>query len=116
MKNKPSVSIIIANYNGEKYLATCLLSVLRSSYSEREILVIDDGSTDKSIAILEKFSKGNVQVKLLRNKKNIGAAASRNKAVSFAKGDIIVFLDNDTEVDKDWLVEMIKVLSSSSKI
>lgn len=104
------VTIVIANFNGEKYLEDCLNSVLKSSYKGFEVLLIDDGSTDKSIKIIKKFQKKDRRIRLLKNKKNLGAAASRNKAIKKVKGEIVVFLDNDTEVSKNWLGELIKPL------
>lgn len=115
MRNK-LVSIIIPNFNGEKYLDTCLFSILKSSYKNFEVILVDDGSTDKSLEIIEKFVERDKRFRLLRNKKNLGAAASRNKAVKTSRGEILVFLDNDTEVDKDWLKELINPLLKDKNI
>jgi len=114
MKNR-LVSIIIPNFNGEKYLSTCLSSVSKSSYRNFEVILVDDGSTDKSLKIIHKFLKKDKRFKLLKNEKNLGAAASRNKAVKVAKGEILVFLDNDTEVDKAWLKELVNPLLKDKK-
>src|SRR3989344_5151286 len=103
MTDKPLVSIIIANYNGEDYLGTCLKSVLLSSYKKFELLIVDDGSTDKSLEILDSFAKQDNRLKIFTNGKNLGAAASRNAALAKAKGEIILFLDNDTEGTVDWI-------------
>lgn len=108
--NKSLISIIIANFNGEKYLNTCLSSVLKSSFKNFEILIVDDGSADNSLNIIEKFRKQDSRIILLRNEKNLGAAASRNRAIVKAKGSIIVFLDNDTKVTPRWLDELNKSL------
>jgi len=116
MINKFSVSIIIANFNGENYLSTCLNSVLRSSYKNYELILVDDGSTDKSIEIIEGFLKKDKRIKLLRNAQNLGAAASRNKAIRVARGKYIVFLDNDTEVTRNWLSKIIEPLNKNSQI
>lgn len=116
MNNKILVSIIIANFNGENYLTTCLNSVLKNSYKNYEIILIDDGSTDKSIDIISIYLKKNKQIRLLKNPKNLGAAASRNKAIKEARGGYIVFLDNDTEVTKDWLGKIIEPLEVDPKI
>lgn len=106
----PFVSIVIANYNGENYLRTCLSSILTSSISDFEIIVIDNNSTDSSIKIVKEFKKKDSRVKFLKNKINIGVPASRNIAISHCKGDIVVFFDNDTEVRKDSLEQLIKPL------
>lgn len=116
MINKFSVSIIIANFNGENYLPTCLNSILKSSYKNYELILVDDGSTDKSIEIIEGFLKKDKRVKLLRNAQNLGAAASRNKAIRIVQGKYIVFLDNDTEVTHNWLYKIIEPFGKDSQI
>ncbi len=116
MINKFSVSIIIANFNGENYLLTCLNSVIKSSYKNYELILVDDGSTDKSIEIIEEFLKKDKRVKLLKNAQNLGAAASRNKAIKIASGKYIVFLDNDTEVTRNWLNKIIEPLDKDPQI
>lgn len=110
MNKNVFVSIIIANYNGKEFLDSCLRSVLRSSYKNFELVLIDDGSTDDSLKKIRKFQEKDKRVLLIRNKTNLGAAASRNKAIKFARGEIIVFLDNDTEVRPDSVSEIIKPL------
>ncbi|MCL5070635.1 MAG: glycosyltransferase family 2 protein [Actinobacteria bacterium] len=114
--NPPFVSIVIANYNGENYLNTCLTSVLNSYDVFSEILIIDDGSTDRSIEIIQEFKKKDKRIFLLKNKKNMGAAASRNSALDKARGDIIVFLDNDTEVKEDSIKQLIKPLIDEKEV
>jgi GT2 family glycosyltransferase len=110
------VSIVIANYNGENYLPTCLESLLRTNYPNFEIIIVDDGSTDSSEQIVQQYSQRNEKIRVIKNSKNIGAAASRNRAISEVKGEILVFLDNDTEVTASWLTELIKTLTKSEKI
>jgi len=114
--NSLLVSIIIANFNGEKYLSTCLKSVLKSVLENYEILIVDDGSDDKSKDIISKFIAKDKRIKLIENGKNIGAAASRNRAIKKAKGEILVFLDNDTEITENWLEELIKPLLREKNI
>ncbi len=115
-RKKQTVSIIIANYNGEKYLSKCLKSVLASDYKNYELILVDDGSDDDSITIIKKYCAIDKRINLIENERNIGAAASRNKAVRYASGDLLIFLDNDTEVDKFWLNQMIKVLRSNERV
>ncbi len=63
----PFISIIIANYNGENYLRTCLTSVLRSSVTNYEVIVIDNSSTDTSVKIVEEFIKKDSRIRILKN-------------------------------------------------
>ncbi len=103
-------SIVIANYNGEKYLRTCLASLLKSSIKDYEVIVIDNNSTDISIEIVKEFQKKDSRIRILKNKINIGVPASRNIAISKCRGEIVILLDNDTEVKRDSLKELIKPL------
>ena len=89
----PLISIIIPNYNCAEFLNECLISAIKQTYSNKEIIVIDDGSTDNSIDVLSKFQE---QIKLIQTS-NRGAAAARNLGISMARGEFIAFLDSD-----DW--------------
>lgn len=102
MNNQPFISIIIANYNGERYLYQCLNSIIASSFSDHEIIFVDDGSTNKSRKILENYQK-NPQIKLIFQKENQGPAKARNKGAVLAQGKYLFFLDIDTEIEKDCL-------------
>ncbi len=108
-------SIIIATYNGENYLKDCLSSVFETIYSSFETIIVDDGSTDKSFEIFKNFKK-KYKFTVIKNEKNLGLVASRNKAINQADGDILVFLDNDTKVDRNWLRELNKTFSTDQTI
>ncbi|MDD2482693.1 MAG: glycosyltransferase family 2 protein [Candidatus Shapirobacteria bacterium] len=98
------VSIIIVNYNGYSLLKNCLNSILKNSYKNYEIIIADNGSTDGTIEKIKFEFKSNLsKIKILDLKKNFGPAFARNRGVKIAKGKIISFLDNDTEVDINWL-------------
>lgn len=112
----PLVSIIIPNYNGEGYLKGCISTILKSKYDKFELLFVDDGSTDESKKIIKRFILQDKRIKLYKNKKNLGASASRNKGLKECKGNVIVFLDNDVEVKKDWLNRLLETLFSSDNI
>lgn len=114
--SKVKFSIIIANYNGEKYLRTCLASLLMSSITQYEIIVIDNNSTDSSLKIVSEFQKKDSRIKLLKNKRNLGVPASRNRAISKCKGEIIILLDNDTQVRTNSLEMLIQPLLTNKDI
>lgn len=95
--SKAKISIIIPVYNVEKYLETCLESVINQTMSELEIICVNDGSTDRSPEILEEFAKNDERIKII-NKENGGIASARNKALDHVKGDYIGFVDSD-----DWI-------------
>jgi glycosyltransferase involved in cell wall biosynthesis len=99
MKNK--FSIIIPLYNKEKYIAQTIRSVLSQSYFNYEIIVINDGSTDSSLSIVNEFS---VEKKLfIHSITNSGVASARNYGISKITGDYVVFLDADDLVDENFL-------------
>ena len=89
------VSIITPCYNAEKYIAQCIASVQKQTYSNWEMLIVDDCSTDHSVEIIETFQKNDERIKLIRLDLNSGAAISRNKGIEQAKGNYMAFLDAD---------------------
>lgn len=112
----PTLSIIIANFNGEEYLSTCLDSILNSTYQAFECIICDDGSTDQSIEIITNYQKKDQRIILKRNASNLGAAASRNIAVKQAQGTVLFFLDNDTEILPTTIYEIIQTINSQPSI
>jgi hypothetical protein len=104
------VSIIILNYNGKEYLNECLDSVLSQSYRDFEIILYDNCSSDGSVEYLNKHYI-NTKINLIAADKNLGFAGGNNEALKHAKGELIVLLNNDTVVDKDWLSELVKGVS-----
>ena len=89
---KPTVSVVMPVYNGEKYLAQAIQSILDQTYTPYEIICIDDKSTDTTLSILESFGDA---VRIIQNSENNGAAASRNAGILFAQGDFLAFADAD---------------------
>lgn len=98
MKNNieyiPKVSVIIPVYNTEEYLRECLDSVVNQTLKEIEIICVDDGSTDNSARILEKYATKDSRFKIIAQK-NQGAGFARNEGIKIAKGEYIAFLDSD---------------------
>jgi len=109
----PLVSVIIVNLNGKKWLERCIPSVLKSDYPQFEVIVVDNGSKDDSIEFLEKnFS----EVRIIKLKKNMGWSYANNEGIRISKGDIVVCLSNDMEVDPQWLKEIVKFMNSNPKV
>lgn len=92
--NLPLVSVIVPVFNAEEYLCQCVESVLAQSYTRWELLLIDDGSTDGSAKICNKFAARDVRVKVSRQK-NKGVSAARNKGLDISRGEFVMFLDAD---------------------
>lgn len=90
-----TVSVIIPNYNNEKYLGTCLDSVLAQTYPIKEIVVYDDCSTDDSRAILEEYRKKDDRIHLIFGEKNVGVSVARNIAIQRTTSDYVCMLDAD---------------------
>ncbi len=97
MKNKPNVSIVVPIYNVELYLEKCVDSLLAQTMSNIEIILVDDGSTDGSRRICEKYSKVDQRVQVI-NQQNGGLSSARNTGTIVAKGTYITYVDAD-----DWL-------------
>lgn len=94
MGMKPLVSVIIPVYNEEQYIKTNLLSVINQTYSNMEIIIVDDGSTDKSLEIIKGYQFRNPQISLIAQD-NLYAGVARNNGLKNAKGDFVMFLDSD---------------------
>lgn len=102
----PKVSIIVPVYNVEPYLRRCIDSILAQSYTDFELILVDDGSTDASGAICDEYERINSRVQVI-HKKNGGAASARNIGISVAKGEFIAFCDSDDIVSPLWIARMI---------
>ncbi|MBO6133751.1 MAG: glycosyltransferase family 2 protein [Lachnospiraceae bacterium] len=99
---KPLISVIIPVYNVEKYLRRCVKSVLSQTYKNLEVLLIDDGSTDRSPDICDELAKKDKRIRVI-HQENRGVASTRNNGVRAASGDLIAFIDSDDFVTKDYL-------------
>lgn len=107
------VSIIMPAFNCERFIGAAIESVLAQSYTEWELLVVDDCSSDRTYSIVWKYSKRDRRIILFRNKANAGAAASRNRAVRHAKGQYIAFLDGDDVWKKDKLEKQVHFMQNT---
>ncbi len=101
------VSIIVPVYNTEMFLSKCINSVLEQSYSDFELILVDDGSTDNSSHICDEYVKTDNRIKVI-HKKNGGAGDARNFGLNIATGEYISFLDSDDYWDKDFLFNAIQ--------
>lgn len=95
MQKTPLVSVLMTVYNREKYIAEAIESVLASSYSNFELIIVDDCSSDKSVEIAQSYKTKDDRIKVYVNKNNLGQFKNRNKATSYAKGEYIKYLDSD---------------------
>jgi len=111
------MSIVIVNYNGKNVLGNCLASILNNNFNSYEIIIVDNHSTDNSQSYLKhKFGKLFKKFNFIELDSNHGPAYARNQAVKQAKGNFIAFLDNDTEVDPNWLTAAYKEFQNDKQL
>ncbi|TFV97223.1 glycosyltransferase family 2 protein [Algoriphagus kandeliae] len=109
----PQVSIVTPVYNTGKYLKACLDSVLNQSFSDWEMILIDDCSSDDSRLILDEYCKRDNRFILIKNEKNEGSGISRNKGIDKAKGRYLCFLDSDDTWHKDKLAKQFQFMKQN---
>ncbi len=101
------LSIIVPVYNVEKYLERCLNSLINQTLKEIEIICVNDGSTDNSLQILEKFAGQDKRIRII-NQKNKGLSGARNTGIKLVQGEYFGFLDSDDWVDLDYFEKLYK--------
>lgn len=112
MNSAPLISVIIPIYNGQDFVSECLESVIEQTYSKFEIIIVDDGSTDKSVSIIESFSsKTNISIIL---QKNGDVSKARNVGIENSNGELIAFLDQDDTWLNDKLEKAVEIFNSYS--
>jgi glycosyltransferase involved in cell wall biosynthesis len=109
----PSISIIIPVYKAERYLANCIDSILAQTYSDFELLLIDDGSPDKSGNICDEYALNYSCIRVI-HKSNEGVSASRNLGIKEAKGEWICFIDSDDWIDKEAFKEIMNSIGGKT--
>lgn len=107
------ISIIIPAYNSEKYLERCIKSIINQKYTNIEIILINDGSTDNTSEICEEFERNNTNVVYI-SKSNEGPGETRNKGIKMATGDYIGFVDADDYIHKDMYQTMMNEAEKSN--
>ncbi len=109
-ENRPLISVIIPNWNGAHHLPTCLEALRRQTYPRFEVVVVDNGSRDGSLALLERDYP---EVKVVALARNLGFAGGVNAGIRQAQGEIIALLNNDTEADPHWLAALGQALADN---
>jgi glycosyltransferase involved in cell wall biosynthesis len=105
---KVSVSVVVCVRNVERYISECIRSILDQTFSDFEIVIIDDMSSDDTKNIIEKFD--DKRIRYFRNEKWLGISKDRNRGVEYAAGEYIFFTDGDCMVSKNWIDEGLKYL------
>ncbi len=104
----PKVSVVIATYNEARTLESCLQSLLKLRYPDYEVIVVNDGSTDRSEAIIQQYPFRAITTP------NRGVSAARNEGMCMATGEIIAYTDGDASVDPDWLSYLVTTIMESN--
>lgn len=112
----PLVSVVIPTYNRNKMLVRLIEGLLRSSYENIEIIVIDDASSDGTTEIINDKYSNNPKVRYYKNKKNVFASAAKNIGAQKAKGKYIFFIDDDNVVTKNLITHLVEIIDSDDTI
>ena len=107
------ISIIIPVYKVEKYLDKCIKSIVSQTYSNLEIILVDDGSTDNSGMICDKYKEKDKRI-IVIHKKNGGLSDARNAGIKIFTGECVTFIDSDDYVSSNMIMSMLDVLEKTS--
>ncbi len=107
------VSVIVVNWNRHRMLRNCLTTLYQQTYINLELIVVDNGSTDDSVALLERDFP---HVKLIRNTENKGFCTANNQGIQAAHGKWIALLNNDAEAEPDWIAALHSVLQNRPRV
>lgn len=111
MNDYGKVSIIVPIYNVEKYVSNTINSLIQQSYTNIEIILVDDGSTDESFKVMSENSRNDERIKIIQ-KKNSGVSATRNVGINASTGKYIMFVDGDDVVDTDYVEYFLNLITS----
>src|ERR1700760_2110219 len=106
----PVASVLMTSYNREKYIAEAIESVLASSFTDFELIIVDDRSTDNTAAIARSYAEKDPRIKLYVNEVNLQQFPNRNKAASLARGEYIYYCDSDDSLLPDGLARLVKAM------
>jgi GT2 family glycosyltransferase len=109
-------SIIIPNYNGEKFLQNCIASIYNQTHTNFELIIVDNASDDLSCDFIEANYEQYNQIKLIKLPQNYGFSRAVNEGIKVAQGEYVVLLNNDTEATPSWLSNLVKCIESDEKI
>ncbi len=112
---QPLVSIIITTFNQEKYIEEAIVSVIQQSFTNWELIIIDDGSTDQTALVCDLYVKKDASIKYVYQK-NSGVSAARNLGFHYSNGDFIQFLDGDDYLSQDKIARQIEFLEQHSNL
>lgn len=107
--NGPLISVIVPVYKSETWLPQCVESILKQSYENLELILVDDGSPDRSGSLCDRYAAQDARVRVI-HQQNAGASAARNAGLDIARGAYITFADSDDWAEPDWLAALLQPL------
>lgn len=115
---EPFVTIAVCTYNRQDEITACLSSLCQQSYGNFEILIVDDGSTDRTVTIVKDFfaTSPDVSWRTVTHDKNRGLYSARNTACKEARGEIVAFLDTDCIADQNWILHLVTGFKDGSVV
>lgn len=115
--NSSAVSIIIVNWNGERFLEDCFNALQSQTHKDFELIFVDNASTDESLSSAKKLAAGlMLNAKFIKNNKNKGFAGGNNEAIKHSSGQYIALLNTDTVADKNWLENLVAAMTADSGV
>ncbi len=115
IKNKPLISVVMPVYNAQKYISDAIESILNQTFKKFELIIVNDSSTDKSLAIIKSFSKKDFRIKIINNHKRLNIARTLNKGIASAKSNFIARMDADDIALPGRLELQYKLINNSKK-
>lgn len=107
------ISVLVPVYNSEKYLGTCIKSILKQTYKDFELVLLDDGSTDGSFSVMEEFKRADERVKVYKKENEKSVSKTRNRLLELINGEYFIFVDSDDEVDEKFLEILYKTATET---
>lgn len=114
MKTTPIISVILPCYNVEKYIGKCISSILKQTYSNFEIICINDCSTDNTLQIINAIASKDIRIRIINLEQNKGSANARKLGIDNAKGKYIAFIDSDDYISSDYLLNLYNATSNET--
>ena len=114
MQDSTTLSVTIATYNVEDFIKESIESVLNQTFTDFEVICIDDGSKDNTVAILNEYASLDKRIKVIAKNENQGLAVARNESLALAKGKYVVFFDGDDIYDKTLFEKAISILEKEN--
>jgi glycosyltransferase involved in cell wall biosynthesis len=97
----PLLSVLMTSYNREKYISDAIESIQKSTFTDWELIIVDDGSRDKTLSIAQSYAEQDPRIHVYQNHQNLGDYKNRNKAASYARGEFIMYVDSDDKILQD---------------